>query len=212
MIIDNDVKPWLLVDKTRRGLGGVFYDKEAHALKVTNGKVLAILPVRDDEDDESGIIPPEALKEAAKLAAGRTAVLCAVKVKEGKATLHDGRSWPLLTEKFPDTEKVIPNAAEWARPARIRLSAELLYDLADAAGACGKFGHGVVTLEFNTDEDGDACAAPVRVTTGKASAAILMPMHFAPQKDKKASEVEPDCATCGGPGGRCLHTGGGAKE
>lgn len=193
MIIDNDFRPWLLTDASRPALGGAFYDKEAHALKVTNGKALVILPVRDDENDESGIIPADALKEAAKLAKGRTALPCEIKVKGGAATLRDGRSWPLLVGQFPPLERVIPNKIGWTRTARIMLSVELLSELAEAAGACGPngaaFRHGIVTLEFNTHDDGDAQASPVLVTVGKATTAVIMPMRFKSQKDKTAADV-----------------------
>lgn len=199
MIIDTDLKLWLVTEPSRPALGGAFYDKEAHALKVTNGKSLLIVPVRDDEDDENGvIIPADALKEAAKLGKGRTALPVEVKLKGGIATLRDGRSWPVLVGSFPMLEQVIPNKLGWTRTARIMLSAELLYELADAAGACGTNGaahrHGVVTLEFNTHDDGDAQASPVLVTTGKATTAVIMPMRFKSQKDKKASDVPPDHA------------------
>ena len=194
MIISADLKLWLVTDASRGALGGALYNKEAHTLTATNGKTLIRVPVRDDEYDENGVvIPAGALKEAAKLGKGGTALPVELKVKGGVVTLRDGRVWPGVVGSFPMVEQVIPDKTGWARTARICLSAELLYELAEAAGACGGKDahgeHGVVTLEFDTQADGDAQARPVLVTTGRATTAVLMPIRFRSQKDKEASDV-----------------------
>ena len=185
MIIDLDLKLWLLTDASRPALSGAHYQKEAHTLTVTNGKALIVVPVRDDEDDETGIIPADVLKEATKLGKGRTALPVEVKVKAGNATLRDGRSWPLLAGPYPQVTQTIPNGIGWNRKARVILNAELLKNLADAAGAKNDV---AVTLEFNTHDDGDADGGPMLATTGKAATAVIMPMRFPKsQKDKRTS-------------------------
>lgn len=196
MIIDYDFKPWLLTELKRTpALSGALYDKKEHALKVTNGKALVILPVRDDEEDEDGIIPADALKEAAKL--GRRSPLgVRISVKGGAALLPDGRSWPLIMTPgaFPCVDQVIPNKIGWTRTARIMLDAELLYQLADAAGAFGKYPTRSVIMEFETDEEGDARPGPVLVTAGKARTAVLMPMRWKSAKEKTSADAKEDGA------------------
>lgn len=192
MIIDAEYKLWLLTEQNRMPvLAGANYDKAAHTLTVTNGKALIIVPVRDDEDDESGIIPADALKEAEKLSRGRAALPCEVKTRGGAALLRDGRSYPLIAGQFPNTEQVIPNRTGWMRPVRIMFSAELLLDLVEAAGADkSRF----ALLEFNTRPDGDSDGGPILVTTGKAKTAVFMPcrMGVAKEAARTSADVKED--------------------
>ena len=195
MIFDAKFKPWTVCssDAHRLALAGCFLDKSISALVATDGKRIATFPVRDIEADEEGIIPPEALKAAAQLGGKRGALPPCLAIKGGTVTARDGRAWPTIKAAFPDWRPAVPlngfaaaHGAEGRKVARIMLDPELLEEL--CAAFRGKFSSGAV-LEFMVDDDGDAKAHPVIVTTA-GQTGFLMPMRMG-ARDKKASDVKP---------------------
>lgn len=173
MDISKDCQIWKLCNRDRGSLGGVYFDAAAGELRATDGRAAIILKVnRQEENEESGLIPLEAFKEAAKLAKRGADIF--IHVKEGKAHLADGRTFPLLLQTFPTLAAVIPNTAQWGpQRARIALNPALLATLAEAAGMGETAG---LTLEFSLDDDNAARRAPVMVYVGRARVAVIMPM------------------------------------
>lgn len=200
MIFDAKFKPWAVcsTDAHRLAFAGCFLDKKAGALIATDGKRLATFPVRDTEDDEEGIIPPEALKAAIQLAkqVRSGALPPCLTVKGGTVTARDGRAWPTIKAQYPEWRQVtLPDGfeaahgAEGKRTARIILDPELLEGL--CAALRGKSSAGAL-LEFLIDEVGDACTGPVPiVVTTAGQRAYLMPMRMGAREVKKASDVKP---------------------
>ncbi len=203
MIIDKDVLPELLTDETRGVLAGVFYDKEAHALRATDGKALIAVPVRDDENDDQGLIPVAALKEARKAARGRTALPMTLEVKAGRVTapFANGQSWPLLPTNpapqmpYPDFSIALPKfTAGETRTARLTIDPFLLLALWKAAGFSdvkqGK--RAACVLEFALDAEDDAVSKPIKVTPLSPGGQTLafMPMKTISRAPNRIDDVE----------------------
>ena len=184
MMLPQDCKPQLVAasPKSNRPILAVAYwEKEKHTITMTDGRMLLRLPVTLDEDDEgpTALIPIDVIKEAIK---GKKATPY-VGVKAGRATLLDGRSWPLLgydangkqeenPPSYPNYKVVLPRPEGWRRRVRLCINAELLASLQEAAAG------EEVTLEFETDDGGDATGDPIIITTGQAQIAVLAPKRL----------------------------------
>ena len=104
-------------------------------LIATNGRSLVMLPVEREPEDTDGAVNVEAFKLSRKVLSGiKDSQIIAngqlkVATKEGQMTIPRK---DLKGGTFPNWEKVIPNENRGGY--KICLSAELLYDLAQALG------------------------------------------------------------------------------
>jgi hypothetical protein len=186
MILNSKFKPWLSVNDNHPSICGVYFDKARGVLIATTGAFLTEYPVTDYAADESGIIAPDAFKEAARLGgkSGRAVVV----VKDGRATIDDGRSWPLMPAQFPNTEQVKPAFAQPTKTARVMLDPAKLWAIAQAYGAKGAGAAGLV-LEFAVRDDGTCTEnGAMRITQGE-SVGYLMPMRDR-ERPKTSADVK----------------------
>lgn len=189
MRIDAAFKPWLSVsdDANRLSVSGAYLDKDAALLIATDGRMMTRYPVEDIADDDSGIIPVEALKAAAQI--GKKSGNAILSVKGGTVTATDGRSWPTIKTTYPCYQQVIPNfTAIRTRTIRLSLNPELLADIYKALGGV----RGGVVLEFQVNEDDDAGHSPMLVTMAGLNRppAVLMPMKLSDRYPQRVDDVE----------------------
>lgn len=117
-------------DDSRPVLNLVQFDAEQGTLTATNSYIAARVPCDVEKDDESGLIPAAALKEAK----GRS-----LAIRDGFATLslYDGeRRWKLGDGSFPDVPGLMAKYDLVEYP--FGINHELLADLARAMGCGGK--------------------------------------------------------------------------
>lgn len=155
-------------EKERPILTGVMFDAVKATLTATNSYIAARVPCEVEDDDDSGLIPAVALKEAN----GRS-----LRIADGKATLMlpDGdRSWTLLDGQFPDVDKIM--AATPEAELRFGVNPELMQSLAHALG-CGGKSYVPLVLHPVSPLKGMRVAGP-RVGEG-----VLMPIRIADTND-----------------------------
>lgn len=117
-------------DPSRTNLQNIYISRR-HAM-ATNGRYLAIVPVVLQEDDEIGMVSPEALKHARKVSAkGLNTVQI---VLNGAQVLPDGTIMNRPEEENPPHTLHILRQAFSDRKYRIGINAAYLKDLADALG------------------------------------------------------------------------------
>ena len=193
MQIDSDFAPWLSAANPKKvfagsslSITGVYFDKDAGQLIATDGRILTRFPVSDYDTDDSGVIPVEALKEAAK--AGRKKGVAFLSIAGGAVKLHDGRSWPLIVGTYPDYKCVLSRfgALPKTRTARIRLNPALLNAIY-AALAGEKEG---ALLEFELDDENDARSSPVSVKIGQNIEAVIMPIRLLSRWPDRVDDIE----------------------
>ena len=107
-------------------LNGIYHDKDQNVVVATNGSILARIPAVDNDDDHTGIIPLDAVKDARKQSKHEPKITI-----NGAANTINGASYPLIDGKYPDYLRVIPDI-EPGQPATITLNAKLLHELAQA--------------------------------------------------------------------------------
>ena len=117
-------------DESRPNLNNIYISRR-HAM-ATNGRILAIVPVQVQEDDETGWLSPEALKHARKVSAkGLDSVQI---VLNGAQVLSDGTIMNRPDgENPPHTFRILRDAHS-NRKYRIGVNAHYLNDLSDALG------------------------------------------------------------------------------
>jgi len=117
-------------DPSRTNLNNIYISRR-HAM-ATNGRILAIIPVQVQEDDETGWLSPEALKHARKVSAkGLDSVQI---VLNGAQVLPDGTIMHRPEgENPPHTFRILRDAHS-NRKYRIGINAHYLKDLSDALG------------------------------------------------------------------------------
>ncbi len=117
-------------DESRPNLQNIYISRR-HAMS-TNGRILAIVPVQVQEDDETGWLSPEALKHARKVSAkGLDSVQIGL---NGAQVLPDGTIMNRPDgENPPHTFRILKDAHS-NRKYRIGVNAHYLKDLADALG------------------------------------------------------------------------------
>jgi hypothetical protein len=120
-------------DQTRAAIGSPYLEiKDGKGtLVVTDGKILAYMPVEVDEYDVSGYVTKEAL------VAARKTTLRSMDCTAGTLAVHGGPTFPRPTDHtFPNWRQVVP--ADYEKPlATIALDAKLLWQLAQAMGTQG---------------------------------------------------------------------------
>ena len=149
---------------TRAALAGVYLDVEKKTLSASNGKILAVIPVKVSEDDSSGFITPDQLKRGRK-GTTRANPMSTLRAN-GDIKYSDGSTSPREDlGTFPDLSVVTPNKED--ETISIILDAGLLKQLADAVSDT-KMGHGVKLHIKNA-------SAPIRVE-GTLGNGVIMPM------------------------------------
>jgi len=117
-------------DESRPNLNNIYISRR-HAMS-TNGRILAIVPVQVQEDDEIGWLSPDALKHARKVSAkGLESIQI---VLNGAQILPDGTIMSRPEgENPPHTFRILKDAHS-NRKYRIGINASYLKDLSDALG------------------------------------------------------------------------------
>jgi hypothetical protein len=158
------------------------FEKAKGQLVSTDGKAIAIIPVTEHENDEAGIIPNEALKEAHRAAKKfRGAESYVLTVKAGRVHLEDGRSYALVDGTFPNYEQILPryygDAAKGVKLAQVYFNPEILMQIHEAAVGGSKRKDQGVLLTFRVNDDGSATRDVIGVKVAGLECAF-MPMRL----------------------------------
>jgi hypothetical protein len=162
-------------DETRPHLTSAYLDTETSSLVATDGGRLVQVPVELEDGDVSGLITPDALKEARKQAGNSASSIAA----NGALRFANGGQMPRPQEdvvgKFPPYKGII---ASDAGDTKVALNAAWLWDICQALGGTRKDAH--VVLTFPKAAEGEAMLHPITVEltapgTGKA---VLMPVRY----------------------------------
>jgi len=156
-------------DPSRTNLQNIYISRR-HAL-ATNGRILAIVPVQVQEDDETGPLTPDALKHARKVSSkGLDSVQI---VLNGAQVLPDGTIMNRPDgEKPPHTFRILRDAQS-NRKYRIGINADYLKDLADALGS------EELSLEIG-DPNSTILVRPVHSESGTVG--LIMPVRLTNKK------------------------------
>ncbi len=152
-------------DESRPTLNNIYISRR-HAMS-TNGRILAIVPVQVQEDDEIGWLSPDALKHARKVSPkGLDSVQI---VLNGAQVLPDGTIMNRPDGENPPHTFRILRGAHSNRKYRIGLNASYLKDLADALG----------NEELILEVGDPSSAVLVKPLHGEAgTAGLLMPIRL----------------------------------
>jgi DNA polymerase III sliding clamp (beta) subunit (PCNA family) len=152
-------------DPTRENLQNVFVSRR-HAM-ATDGKILAIVPVQCDKDDEAGSLTPEALKLARKVSGkGLDPIRIGL---NGAQILSDGTVMTRPDECKPPRIFHLLRKAYQGKYYRIGINAAYLKDLADALGSeelvleCGNSTEAVMVHPLNQEEGCVGLIMPIRL-------------------------------------------------
>lgn len=138
-----------------KALHGVYYDADNKVVVATNGYILAIVPVDADDNDQSGIIPYDVVKESQKAAgrknpavfdmseAGNGTVSFPGKVGKVICDTQDGtfpKYQQIVPEEKHDYTETVPDRKEREQlgTVTITFNVNLLADLAKAMGVKGQ--------------------------------------------------------------------------
>lgn len=160
-------------DKTRLVLNSPYFDKENGKMIACDGRMLAVVPVDDIQDNEkSGHVSIDAIKAARKSPFGKTTgkseIIC-----NGSLKVSTGPEFPREDiGRFPQYEQALPDPKREIK-FRVALNPELLLDLCYAIGFDPKSGNNgsFVTLEFHDEFS----AMEVKYSRSPDARAILMP-------------------------------------
>jgi DNA polymerase III sliding clamp (beta) subunit (PCNA family) len=117
-------------DESRPSLQNIYISRR-HAMS-TNGRILAIVPVQVQEDDETGWLSPDALKHARRVSAKGLENIKIV--LNGAQVLPDGTIMNRPKGENPPHIFRLLKQAHSNREYRIGINAHYLIDLADALG------------------------------------------------------------------------------
>jgi len=152
-------------DPTRETLQNVFVSKR-HAM-ATDGKILAIVPVQFEKDDESGVITVEALKHARKVSGkGLDSVRLGL---NGAQILPDGTVMKRPDDRKPPRVFHLLRRAYQGKYYRIGINAGFLKDLADALGSedlvleCGQPTEAILVRPVRHEEGTVGLIMPIRL-------------------------------------------------
>lgn len=189
-------------DASRLAIMGAQFDAEKKTLTATDRRILCSIKVETDDGDVSGVIPPEAIKEAFKLSKTKPwralpPTILGVEPAPGAGQrmvkLLDGRQFPMMDVKFPVWGPVLPQIDHARRRvARLWIDPELLLKVAQAAGRTDEKGNMGAVLEFELDSEDDAAPKPIRVTAGRGDAvhAVLMPMKLGSRAPNRIDDAD----------------------
>jgi hypothetical protein len=152
-------------DESRPSLQNIYISRR-HAMS-TNGRILAIVPVQVQEDDEIGWLSPEALKHARKVSAkGLETVQIVI---NGAQVLSDGTIMNRPDGEHPPHTFRILKDAHSSRKYSIGINAHYLNDLA------GALGNEELILEIG-DPNSAILVRPVHSECGTVG--LLMPIRL----------------------------------
>lgn len=156
----------------RYALTFVHVNRPKSQLEASNGKTLAVVPIKLEDDETGGYISVEAIKEARRAKGHLKGHLLARENQEIPAT---GQTFPRPDRNditFPDINAVLPKKPS-GKPDVI-LSAKLLYELAQAISQDGKGDQGI-GLWFNKDKKGNHGGIYVKASNGGKAYGVIMP-------------------------------------
>lgn len=153
---------------------------EGNKLIATDGKILAVVPVKNDDGDKDAVIPSKALAAARKGASkhmplaidtsgDRIKIMC---TKDGSDIYMDK-----LPTNFPKWKQVLPKKKR--KELKVKIDPRLLWDLCQALGT--DKGEGVV-LSISTDSN-----AAIHVSAGDAYG-LIMPMRRPKNKNQEKNK------------------------
>jgi hypothetical protein len=152
-------------DASRESLQNVFISRR-HAM-ATDGKILAIVPVQCEEDDEIGWLTPEALKHARKVCGkGLESVHIGL---NGAQILPDGTVMKRPDEHKPPKIVHLLRRAQQGKYYRIGINASCLKSLADALGTdelvleCGQPAEAVMVTPLHREDGCLGLIMPIRL-------------------------------------------------
>jgi DNA polymerase III sliding clamp (beta) subunit (PCNA family) len=171
-------------DETCYALNGVYHDKTAKALIATDGHRMIILPVTENEHDDDGIVPLDAIK-AARDSAKKNKYNEApnMTVVDGKVSVPmGGLTLPIVDAQFPEWQRVLPsfNPAD-KNVVTITINAKYLAELAEALGSRDSG----VQISFQLDDTYGPIA--VRPSAENGAHAVLMPVRNSVNGDARVN-------------------------
>jgi len=156
-------------DYLRENLQNVFVSK--HHAVATDGKILAIVPIQTDKEDEAGWLTPDALKHARKVSGkGLESVRIGL---NGAQILPDGTVMTRPEEHKPPKIFRLLRKAHQGRSYRIGINAAYLKDLADALGSeelvleCGQPNEAILVKPVHHEEGTMGLIMPIRLNDKK---------------------------------------------
>lgn len=158
-------------DPTRENLQNVFISRR-HAM-ATDGKILAIVPVTCEKDDEAGSLTPEALKLARKVSGKGLDSVCIG--LNGAQILPDGTVMQRPSDHKPPRIFHLLRKAYQGKYYRIGINAGYLKDLADALGSeelvleCGNPTEAVMVHPLKQEEGCVGLIMPIRLNDKRRS-------------------------------------------
>lgn len=157
-------------EECRYALSFAYLDTKARRLVVTNGRILASIPVEVEPGDVDGLVDLEPLNRARVKG---VSLRCGAKF----LTVEAGPAWPRpKTEKgYPEWHRALPRL-KGKKTAQVSINVDLLSDLGRAAGYSG-----CATLRFEVDRDGKAVMEGIEVKMSDGSTRyggdyLIMPM------------------------------------
>lgn len=160
-------------DDARPVLNAVHYNKAARRLEASDGYVLCVLAVTDDEQDEDALIPLAAMIEARAQAKAKKYDDCELHTQGEIVMQRGGQTCRIIQGVFPDVQQIIPDSL-WDKPAFLEVSGEFLKRCGEVLGAAGSVpGKGKIALRRRDVTN------PLLVTSVDVPNAFmfLMPLH-----------------------------------
>jgi len=158
-------------DSMRENLQNVFVSKR-HAM-ATDGKILAIVPVTCEKDDEAGSLTPEALKLARKVSGkGLDSVRIGL---NGAQILPDGTVMKRPNDHKPPRIFHLLRKANRGKYYRIGINAGYLKNLSDALGSeelvleCGNPAEAVMVHPLRHEDGCMGLLMPIRLSDKRRS-------------------------------------------
>jgi DNA polymerase III sliding clamp (beta) subunit (PCNA family) len=135
-------------EESRYTLRAVQINKETKQAIATNGHILAVVPCEMSDEDHTGLISPDSIKQIRAMQKRSKGVPVNVLVN-GKATAtgtNEKAEFELVVGQFPRVDAVIPKGEGYEGECTIALNADLLLQLAKAIGARNYNGQHIVKL------------------------------------------------------------------
>lgn len=172
-------------DETRYALNGVYHDKEAKKLVATNGHILVAIPVTENEHDDAGLMPLDAVKYARDAAKKNKASEAPnATIVDGKISIPmSGAAVPAVENvQFPEWQRVLPsfNPAD-RNVVTITLNAKYLAALADALGSRDD------SLQLTFALDNAYGPVMVRAGTDNGNVGAIMPIRNSVNGDSRVN-------------------------
>lgn len=156
------------IDETRLSMQNLYFEKQAQdgVIVATDGRILAVIPIKASEVEKSGYVNKQALIDGRKVI---PKAFGSIEVKIGKETtlVHNSAQYPIDQDlRFPNWQQVIPKKGD----IQITFNPVLFAKLVKAMGI--KKGESI-TLGISKKGNG---MGPIRVDTENGAFGALMPM------------------------------------